>query len=298
MKKCGFIAIVGRPNVGKSTLLNHILQYKVSITCRKPQTTRHQIMGIKTVEDTQFIYVDTPGMQLDTPKALNRFMNKAAMGVINDVDLVLFIVEVGKWTELDRWILEKLKTFEVPVVLVINKVDQLRHDQETIDFIAKMEAAHTYDRVFVVSAKQGHSVKDLEAFIEEKLPESEYFYYGADQVTDKSERFMVAEIIREKLMRSVGQEVPYQLTVEIEDFKVDEKHNKVKIHAAILVERDSQKGIVIGAKGARLKKIGTDARADLEKMLGKSVNIQLWVKVKEGWSDDDRALKSLGYDLL
>ncbi|WP_119343363.1 GTPase Era [Facilibium subflavum] len=297
MKKCGYIAIVGRPNVGKSTLLNHILHYKVSITSRKPQTTRHQITGIKTEDQTQFIYVDTPGLHQDEPRAINRFMNKEASSVLMDVDVVLFVVEDGKWTTGEDWILEKIKKVNVPVILVINKVDQLYHKHTTKAFADEVSAKYNFADVFLISAKQGHHIKALEDRIAGVLPQSEHFFFDQDQITDRTERFMIAEIIREKLMRTLGQEVPYQLTVEIEHCKYNEQKDLFDVHAAILVERQGQKAMVIGAKGQKLKKIGTDARIDIQKMLGKKVFLQLWVKVKEGWSDDDRALRSLGYDL-
>lgn len=296
MKKCGFVAIIGRPNVGKSTLLNHILKYKISITSRKPQTTRHQITGIKTIKNTQFIYVDTPGLHQDEPRAINRMMNKQASSVINDVDVILFVVEVGKWTTAEEWILQKIESVKVPVILVINKVDQLNNRHEAVEFTDEIKHKYPFAASFLVSAKQGHLINELEEKIESYLPGSEHFFYAEDQVTDRTERFMMAEIIREKLMRTLGQEVPYQLTVEINKSKFDEARQIMEVYATILVERAGQKAMVIGAKGQKLKKIGSEARQDMEFMLGKKVFLQLWVKVKEGWSDDDRALKSLGYD--
>ena len=297
MKKCGYIAIIGRPNVGKSTLLNYILNYKVSITSRKPQTTRHQITGIKTLNDIQFIYVDTPGLHKDEPKAINRFMNKQAGSILNDVDVILFVVEVGKWTSAEEWILSKIQNSRIPVILVINKVDQLHNRSSAQKFSDEISLKYPFAGVYLISAKQGHKISELENKLETFLPESEHFFYGEDQVTDKAERFMIAEVIREKLMRTMGQEVPYQLAVEIDKCKYNQEKDLMEIYATILVERKGQKAMVIGAKGQKLKKIGSDARADIELMLGKKVFLQLWVKVKEGWSDDDRALKSLGYHL-
>ncbi|AJI52389.1 GTPase Era [Francisella philomiragia] len=297
MKKCGYISIIGRPNVGKSTLLNNILKYKVSITSRKPQTTRHQITGIKTLGDTQFIYVDTPGIHIDEPKAINKFMNKAATAMVKEVDVILFVVELGKWTELEDNIVEKLKYSQVPIFLVVNKVDK-KKSLEASMFIESIKEKLSFYDVIYVSAKQGHNVNELESRIEKLLPESEYFFYEDDQITDRSIKFMVAEIIREKIMRTIGNEVPYQITVEIDSYKVDQEKNIVDIYASILVERDSQKGIVIGAKGVKLKKIGTDSRIDIERLVGMKVNLKTHVKVKSGWSDDERALKSLGYDLI
>ncbi|MBK2025941.1 GTPase Era [Francisella philomiragia] len=297
MKKCGYISIIGRPNVGKSTLLNNILKYKISITSRKPQTTRHQITGIKTLGDTQFIYVDTPGIHIDEPKAINKFMNKAATAMVKEVDVILFVVELGKWTELEDNIVEKLKYSQVPIFLVVNKVDK-KKSLEASMFIESIKEKLSFYDVIYVSAKQGHNVNELESKIEKLLPESEYFFYEDDQITDRSIKFMVAEIIREKIMRTIGNEVPYQITVEIDSYKVDQEKNIVDIYASILVERDSQKGIVIGAKGTKLKKIGTDSRIDIERLVGMKVNLKTHVKVKSGWSDDERALKSLGYDLI
>lgn len=297
MKKCGYISIIGRPNVGKSTLLNNILKYKISITSRKPQTTRHQITGIKTLGDTQFIYVDTPGIHIDEPKAINKFMNKAATAMVKEVDVILFVVELGKWTELEDNIVEKLKYSQVPILLVVNKVDK-KKSLEASMFIESIKEKLSFYDVIYVSAKQGHNVNELESRIEKLLPESEYFFYEDDQITDRSIKFMVAEIIREKIMRTIGNEVPYQITVEIDSYKVDQEKSIVDIYASILVERDSQKGIVIGAKGTKLKKIGTDSRIDIERLVGMKVNLKTHVKVKSGWSDDERALKSLGYDLI
>lgn len=297
MKKCGYIAIIGRPNVGKSTLLNHILKYKVSITSRKPQTTRHQITGIKTRENTQFIYVDTPGLHQDEPRAINRFMNKEAARVIHDVDVVLFVVEVGKWTALDAWVLEKITQVRVPVLLVVNKVDQLKRRHDAVLFEKEICQKYHFAASFLISAKQGHYVEQLEQMIEKYLPKSDHFLFDSEQITDKTERFMIAEIIREKLMRTLGQEVPYQLTVEIESCRFDEVKNLMDIHAVILVERQGQKAMIIGSGGIKLKKIGTDARKDMEAMFDKRVFLRVWVKVKENWSDDERALKSLGYNL-
>lgn len=222
MKKCGYISIIGRPNVGKSTLLNNILKYKVSITSRKPQTTRHQITGIKTLGDTQFIYVDTPGIHIKEPKAINKFMNKAATTMFKDVDVILFVVEMGKWTELEDNIVEKLKHSEIPIFLVVNKVDK-KKSLEAAMFIEYIKEKLSFYDVIYVSAKQGHNINELESRIEKLLPESEYFFYEEDQITDRSIKFMVAEIIREKIMRTIGSEVPYQIAVEIDSYKVDQE---------------------------------------------------------------------------
>ena len=281
MKKCGFIAILGRPNVGKSTLLNHILNYKISITCRKPQTTRHQITGIKTTDNVQYIYVDTPGIQSQISRKLNKLMNLAAISTMNDVDVILFVVEIGKWTDLDNWILEKLKTTNTPVILVVNKVDQKKPAQSAMQFAKEISMMHDFKDVCIVSAKQRHHLDILEKSIKNYLTDSEHFFYAEDQITDKTERFLIAETIREKLMRSLGQEVPHQVAVEIEAANIDRDAKKAEIHALILVERDGQKGIIIGAKGIKLKKIRVDATTDIVKIIGMPVTLKLWVKVKK-----------------
>ena len=296
MKKCGYIAIIGCPNVGKSTLLNYILQHKISITTRKPQTTRHRITGIKTHNNIQFIYLDTPGLHQNTPRAINRFMNQQADNVINDVDVILFVVALGHYSDQDQWILQKIQSTKTPVILVINKVDQLNNRNDAQIFADKIMEAYQFSAVFLISAKQGHCIEALEDKITTLLPESAHFLFAEDQLSDRTERFMVAEIIREKLMRTLGQEVPYQLTVEIQSYQYNKAKNLIEIDAMILVERSGQKAMVIGKKGQKLKEIGTDARHDIEKLLAKKVFLRLWVKVKEGWSDDARALKSLGYD--
>ena len=297
MKNCGYISIIGRPNVGKSTLLNNILKYKVSITSRKPQTTRHQITGVKTVGDVQFIYVDTPGIHTKEPKAINKFMNKAATTMIRDVDVILFVIEMDKWTELEDNIVTKIGNSEIPMFLVVNKVDKKKFMEAAV-FIDSIKEKYNFYDIIYVSAKQGHNVNELESRIEKLLPESKNFFYEEDQVTDRSMKFMVSEIIREKIMRTIGSEVPYQIAVEIDSYKVDKEKSIVDIYASLLVERDSQKGIIIGAKGSKLKKIGMDSRIDIERMVEMKVNLKTFVKVKSGWSDDERALKSLGYDLM
>lgn len=292
--RCGYVAIIGRPNVGKSTLLNHILGQKISITSRKPQTTRHQILGIKTTDETQIVFVDTPGMHQQAGKAINRYMNKAASSALQDVDVVVFVVDGVQWRDDDEWVLQKLSLVKAPVILAINKIDKVDDKEQLLPFIEKVGNKFKFEHVLPVSAIQGDGLKQLETLIEEQLPVSTHFF-EPDQITDRSERFLVAEIVREKIMRQLGQELPYALAVEIESFKYDESET-AHIHALILVERDGQKPIVIGKQGARLRKIGTDARKDIEKLLDCKVMLNLWVKVKGGWSDDERALRSLGYD--
>lgn len=291
--RCGYVAIVGRPNVGKSTLLNHILGQKISITSRKPQTTRHRILGIKTEGEVQAIYVDTPGIHRDGDKALNRVMNRAATDSVKDVDVVIFVVDGLKWTEGDEWVLNKLSRVKEPVILVVNKVDQIEEKGRLLPHLQVLSQKREFAAIIPVSALRGQQLPELEAEVSKHLPEHA-FQYDADQITDRSQRFIAAEIVREKIMRQLGQEVPYDLTVEIEQFAWED--NCWQIGALILVERPGQKAIVIGKGGARLKKVGMEARVDLEKMLEQKVMLKLWVKVKSGWSDDERALRSLGYD--
>jgi GTP-binding protein Era len=292
-QRSGYVAIVGRPNVGKSTLLNHILGQKLSITSRKPQTTRHQILGIKTEGDIQVIYVDTPGLHLKAPKAINRYMNRAATTALQGVDLVVFVVDRTRWTEDDQMVLDKLKCVQCPVILVVNKVD-LQNDKEALlPHLQWLGEQMNFAEIFPLSALRGHNMVHLEETLAKYIPVAPHGY-PEDQITDRSERFLVAEIVREKIMRQLGEEIPYVMTVEIEEFR--HQRGVIHISALILVERDGQKKIVIGAEGSRLKLIGQEARRDIERLLDNKVMLNLWVKVKSGWSDDERALKSLGYD--
>jgi len=289
---CGYVAIVGRPNVGKSTLLNSILGMKLSITSRKPQTTRHQILGVKTTENIQTIYVDTPGIHKRRGTAINKYMNRAATSVLNDVDVILFVVQVKKWTEEDQAIVEKLESVSCPVVLVVNKMDKLPSKKELLPLINDLSTRYDFAEIIPVSALNGMNVDLLEQKVLPLLPENDHFYPG-DQVTDRSMRFLASEIIREKLIRELGQELPYTSTVDIDKYVEDK--DIVRIHATIYVESAGQKAIIIGKKGARLKSIGTAARQDISKMVDSKVYINLWVKVREGWSNDERALRGLGY---
>lgn len=292
---CGYAAIVGRPNVGKSTLLNHILGQKISITSRKPQTTRHRVLGIKTVGDTQTIFVDTPGLHRgqEAERAINRYMNRTATATIRDVDVIVFVVDQLHWGEEEDWILGQLRAMACPVILVINKIDKIKDKQQLLPFLEACREKYDFADMIPLSALQGTQLSELEQAIARYLPESIHLF-PEDQVTDRSMRFLAAELIREKVMRQLGAEVPYAMTVEIEDFKDSGK--SLHIHALILVEREGQKRIVIGNKGSRLKLIGQEARIDMEKQFGAKVMLKLWVKVRAGWSDDSRALKSLGYD--
>jgi GTP-binding protein Era len=291
--RCGYVAIVGRPNVGKSTLLNHLLGQKISITSRKPQTTRHQVLGIKTDRQHQIIFVDTPGLHSDADKAINRYMNRAASSAIRDVDVIVFVVDRTAWTAEDQMVLEQVQRSGLPVILAINKVDLLADKSQLLPHLQRLAEKADFAAVMPLSALQQHNVEQLEQEILQFLPESEHFF-PEDQITDRSQRFLAAEIVREKIMRQLGEELPYAVTVEIEEFSQDE--SVLHISAVILVERKGQKKILIGEKGSRLRSIGTDARVDMERLFDAKVMLRLWVKVKSGWSDDERALRSLGYD--
>lgn len=290
--KSGYVAIVGRPNVGKSTLLNYIVGQKLSITADKPQTTRHQILGVKSTEHTQVVYVDTPGIHTGGKKAINRYMNKAATSITEDVDVIIFIVQAMKWTDEDQSVLNKLKNSKVPIILAVNKIDWVTDKARLLPYLQQLQEKHEFSDIIPVSAQKGTHVDELESLIEKYLSEGMPFFPD-DQLTDRSVRFLSAEIIREKLVRELGEELPYQTTVEIESFKEEEK--LVRIHATVLVETKGQKSIVIGKKGERLKSISTSARIDIEKLLDEKVFLRIWVKVRKGWSDDEQALLSLGY---
>ena len=291
--RCGYVAIVGRPNVGKSTLLNHILGQKISITSRKPQTTRHQVLGIKTEDNHQIIFVDTPGLHKDAGKAINRYMNRAASAAIRDVDLVIFVVDRTAWTEEDSIVLEQIEQSGLPTMLVVNKIDLLADKTELLPHLQSLAAKAEFSAILPVSALRQHNVDALEEQILTLLPESGHFF-PEDQITDRSQRFLAAEIVREKIMRQLGDELPYSIAVEIEEFA--QEGEVLHISAVIFVERTGQKRILIGDKGSRLRSIGMDARRDMEGLFDSKVMLRLWVKVKSGWSDDERALRSLGYD--
>jgi len=290
---CSFIAIVGRPNVGKSTLLNKILGQKISITSRKAQTTRHRIVGIKTEGAYQEIYVDTPGLHIEEKRAINRLMNRAASSAITDVDLVIFVVDGTHWNDDDEMVLNKLRKTKVPVVLAINKIDNIKNKDDLLPFITEISQKFNFADIVPMSAEKGNNLDAIEKIVRKSLRPGVH-HFPEDYVTDRSQRFMASEIIREKLMRFMGEELPYSVTVEIEQFKVNER-DTYEINGLILVERDGQKKIVIGRKGEKLKKIGTEARLDMERLFDNKVHLELWVKVKSGWADDERALRSLGY---
>tara|TARA_R110000868_G_scaffold84822_6_gene238944 strand:- start:13219 stop:14103 length:885 start_codon:yes stop_codon:yes gene_type:complete len=293
MSQCGYIAVVGRPNVGKSTLMNHILGQKISITSRKAQTTRHQVLGIKTENDIQAIFVDTPGMHQGTKKQLNRMMNRAADSVLHETSVIIFIVEAGKWREEDDWIIEKFRHVKAPIILAINKIDKLKSKNDVLPFLEMVQSKYDFSAVIPVSALQAKNLDTLEAEAYQYLPEAPHVY-GEDEITNRSVRFLVSEIIREKLFRLTGDEIPHSTAVEIELYQDEEKITRIA--AVILVERKGQKPIVIGSKGERLKRVGQQARLEIQELIGRKVFLQLWVKIKDNWSDDARMLKSLGYD--
>lgn len=288
----GFVAIVGRPNVGKSTLMNHILGQKISVTSRRPQTTRNRIVGVDTEGTYQTVYVDTPGLHKEEKRAINRLMNRAAESALGDVELILLVVDATLWNDDDEMVFSKIENAKIPVVLVINKIDKLKDKATLLPLIENLSKRKPFKDIVPVSALKSTNLDDLKKLVRASLPEGIHCFPD-DSITDRSSRFMASEIIREKIMRQMGQELPYSVTVEIEEFK--EEDNLLRISAAILVERSGQKKMVIGNGGARIKKIGTDARTDMEKLFERKVFLSLFVKVKAGWADDDRALKSLGY---
>lgn len=290
--RCGFAGVVGRPNVGKSTLINAILRRKISITSPKPQTTRHRVLGIKTTSDAQIVFVDTPGINYAEKRALNRYMNRAAHGAIEDVDVLLFVVEAMKWTPQDQRVEERIKASERPTILVINKVDQVRPRSKLLPFMEEVARQHGFDEIVPISARNGENLEQLESLIKLRLPQSERLF-PEDMFTDRGQQFVAAELIREKLILRLDEEVPYRLSVEIEDMSV--RRDILHVSAIIWVERPGQKAIVISRKGELLKQVGTAARLDMQKLFGQRVDLRLWVKVKDGWSDNDKALAALGY---
>lgn len=290
--RTGYIAIVGRPNVGKSTLLNHLIGQKISITSRKAQTTRHRIVGIRTDADAQYVFVDTPGFQMQHQNVLNRVMNRTVTQSLSDVDVALFVIEAMRFDARDEKVLALLPRNQ-PVVLVINKTDKVSDKATLLPFIEKVSAAFPFAAIIPVSAKRDAQLPELVQEIRRHLQEGEPIY-AEDEITDRSERFLAAEIVREKVFRLLGDEIPYSISVEIEKFETEGELRRV--YAAIIVDRDSQKPILIGKKGEKLKEIGTQARKDMEELFGLKVYLEVWVKVKSGWADDERAVKSLGYE--
>ena len=290
--KSGYVAIVGRPNVGKSTLLNRIVGEKISIVSRKAQTTRHRISGILTLPDAQFVFVDTPGFQTRHTNALNRAMNRGVTQALADVDVVVFVVEAGRFDAQDKAVLRLLPR-ERPVILAVNKIDQLKNKSILLPMLASLSGEFPFVAIVPVSAAKGSQIADLLSEVRKNLPHNEVIF-GEDEITDKSERFLAAEYIREKLFRLTGDELPYASTVEIEKFEVDGRLRRIS--ATIVVDRPVHKGIVIGKSGETLKRIATEARQDMERLFDGKVFLEVFVKVKSGWSDDERLLKSLGYE--
>ncbi|MFN3375364.1 MAG: GTPase Era [Burkholderiaceae bacterium] len=296
-QRCGLIAIVGKPNVGKSTLLNALVGQKISITSRKAQTTRHRITGIRTLGDTQFVFVDTPGFQTRHASALNKSLNKTVMGAIGDVDLILFVVEAGNFTLADAKVLSLFKP-GIPTLLIANKLDTVHRRAEIAPWLKGMQERHPFAEFVPMSAKNKADVQRLYAICAKYLPEQAW-WYAEDELTDRSEKFLASETVREKLFRFTGDELPYTSTVVIEKFEEEasKTHARMlRIAATIVVERDSHKAMVIGEKGERLKRIGTEARQELEKLMGAKVFLELWVKVRSGWADDEARVRSFGYE--
>lgn len=288
----GFIAIVGRPNVGKSTLLNHLIGQKISITSRKAQTTRHRITGILTEDKTQFVFVDTPGFQTQHTNALNRGMNRVMTSSLREVNVVLFVLEARHFDERDQQVLDLLPQNR-PVILVINKADLMADKAELLPFIEKLSALRHFSAIVPVSARQGKHLDALLDAIRPFIPEGEHLF-GEDEITDRNERFLAAELLREKVFRFTGEELPYSVSVVIEQFKQEGKLRR--IHAAILVDKDAHKAMLIGSKGEKLKEIATQARLDMEKLFDGKVFLEVFVKVRSGWADSAQMLKSLGYE--
>ncbi|MFN7197133.1 MAG: GTPase Era, partial [Hylemonella sp.] len=289
-RRCGLIAIVGRPNVGKSTLLNALVGQKISITSRKAQTTRHRITGIRTVGSVQYVFVDTPGFQTRHANALNRSLNKTVLGALGDVDLVLFVVEAGRYAAADDKVLQLLPQ-GTPVLLVVNKLDTVRQRADLAPWLQQMAQRHPFAEIVPLSAKQPKDAQRLLAICARYLPEQDW-WYAEDELTDRSERFLAGEIVREKLFRLTGDELPYSATVLVDRFdeeplQQDPSRRLVRISATIVVEREAHKAMVIGEQGERIKRIGTAARVDLEKLLDARVFLELWVKVRSGWADDE-----------
>jgi GTP-binding protein Era len=290
--KCGYIAIIGRPNVGKSTLMNALIGAKVSITSRKAQTTRHRITGIQTIDDAQFVYVDTPGFQTRHSNALNKTLNKTVTNTLTAADVILFVVEAGKFAQADQQVIDLIPS-NVPCILVINKADHIKDKAVLMPFAQQVAEKHNFIAVVPVSAKQKFQLDSLQSEIRKHLPENPPMF-AEDDITDRSEKFLAAEIVREKVFRNVGDELPYTSTVLIEKF--EQEGNLRRVFAAILVERDSHKSMLIGQKGARLKEISTQSRIDMEKLFGGPVYLEVWVKVKSGWADNEAGLRAYGYE--
>lgn len=291
--RCGYVALVGRPNVGKSTLLNHMLGRKLSITSRKPQTTRHNLLGVMTEGRDQVIFVDTPGIHAPDRRAMNRYMVRTATSVLTDVDIVVMLVERGRWTDEDELVLKAVGRSAAKRICVINKIDQLADRSDLLPQIESLNGRADFEAIIPISALRNEGLQPLWSEIVRRLPEGPHLF-PADQVTDRSERFIAGEIVREKLMRRLGDELPHRVAVVIEDYSTSDR--LVEVDATIFVEREGQKAIIIGRKGARLKEIGRDARRELETLVGTQVMLRLWVKVKSGWTNDERSMRRMGYE--
>jgi GTP-binding protein Era len=298
-RRCGLVAIVGKPNVGKSTLLNALVGQKISITSRKAQTTRHRITGMRTVGATQFVFVDTPGFQTRHNNALNRSLNKAVMGAVGDVDLILYVVEAGTFNQADAKVLSVLGK-GIPTLLVANKLDTVNRRADIAPWLQEMQQRHAFAEFVPMSAKNAKDIERLLTICEKYLPEQDW-WYAEDELTDRSEKFLASETVREKLFRLTGDELPYTSTVVVDKFEEEAPQKKgqkrlVRIAATIVVEREGHKAMVIGDKGERIKRIGTETRVELEKLMDAKVFIELWVKVRSGWADDEARVRSFGYE--
>jgi GTP-binding protein Era len=291
--RCGYVALVGRPNVGKSTLLNHLLGRKLSITSRKPQTTRYNLLGVITEQHNQVIFVDTPGIHPTNQRAMNRYMVRSATSVLSDVDIVVMVVERTRWTPEDDLVLSHVERAQAPKICVINKIDQLKGRTELLPQIEALSARQVFDEIIPIAALRNDGLDLVWQEVVRRLPEGPHLF-PADQVTDRSERFIVSEIIREKLMRRLGDELPHRISVVIENYQTSDR--LVEIDANIFVERDGQKTIIIGRKGALLKSIGQEARHEIEALVDTKVMLRLWVKVKAGWTNDERSLRRMGFE--
>ncbi|MGB5720027.1 MAG: GTPase Era [Woeseiaceae bacterium] len=292
--RCGMVAVIGRPNVGKSTLINAIMKRKVSIVTAKPQTTRHRILAVHTTADAQIVFVDTPGLHRNAGKAMNRVMNRTAANALADADLVLFVSDATRWTPEDEDVLKRLRSCNAPVIAILNKVDKVQPKEELLKTLAAIADRHEFAAIVPISAKKGDNLQQVLALIPDYLPESPPLF-PPDMHTDRSVDFHAAEVIREKLTLLLHQELPYGLSVQVERYQSEERG--VTINAIIWVERDSQKGIVVGKNGAVLKKVGRAARLEIAEQLGRPVHLELWVKVKANWADNEKDLLSLGYDV-
>ncbi|MEJ2405711.1 MAG: GTPase Era [Candidatus Thiodiazotropha sp.] len=289
---CGYAAIVGRPNVGKSTLLNALIGMRLAITSHKAQTTRHSILGVKSLAQGQIIYVDTPGIHERQDNAMNRYLNRTARTALLDVDVLVFVVEALRWTREDEKVMEMVRQQSVPTLLAVNKVDNVPQKEALLPYLSELAAHYDFREIIPLSAKKGQNLPQLEAAVLQALPEGDNFY-PEEQLTDRPEKFFAAEMVREQVTRRYAKELPYAVSVEIERF--EEKDGRYRINAVIWVEKPGQKGIIIGKEGRALKEVGTQARKAMEAFFDRKVHLEVWVKVKKSWSSDEAALVRLGY---